>query len=218
MLNQKFWDDFNRNDAPNLGIRENTMRKTLEMLDEFNKPVLIVETGSARSHAIGDGQSSFIFEKYLKLGPGGLLLTVDISPDVTKFCASNCDPQYTKVFTSDSVAFLNSLGGHIPIHFGKIDLLYLDSYDVDMAAPHDSALHHMYELVAVKPFIGQDTLVLIDDSPKNVSICENTQGHLVAMSGPRPWGKGAYVAEYASKIGASTIIHNYQILYGGLGK
>jgi hypothetical protein len=215
-INSNFWNSFIAEDEKILGIRAVTMKEALKRLDAFNRPVLIVETGSARTDAIGDGQSTLLFEKYLKLGPGGKLITVDLNPDATKFCNVRLDPKYSKAFTNDSVSFLKNFINYIPNGFEKIDLLYLDSYDVDMNAPHDSALHHIYELVAAKPYLTLDTLVLIDDSPQNYNMCMNLEGQYQLLNTPRPWGKGMYVAEYAEKIGAETLAKNYQLLYRNL--
>lgn len=215
-INKIFWNSFVVEDEKLLGIRAVTMKEALQRLDTFKRPVLIVETGSARTEAIGDGQSTLLFEKYLKLGPGGRLITVDLNPEATYFCNQRLDPSYSKAFTGDSVSFLKNFGKYIPSGFEKIDLLYLDSYDVDMNAPHDSALHHIYELVAAKPYLTSNTLVLIDDSPQNYNMCMNLEGQYQLLNPPRAWGKGMYVAEYAEKIGAEILSKNYQLLYKNL--
>jgi hypothetical protein len=208
-----FWTEFEAKDKQLLGIRAITMQEALKRLDALGRPVLIVETGSARTHAIGDGQSTFLFEKYLKLGPGGKLITVDLSPDATMFCKQELDANFSTAFNSDSVQFLHKFAAYKPDGFETIDLLYLDSYDVDMLAPVESALHHIYELVAAKPFLRKDTLILVDDSPENFSLCTNLAGQYQLMAAPRTWGKGLYVAEYAKKINAKILAKNYQVLF-----
>jgi hypothetical protein len=211
-----FWSEFHDKERDILGIRAATMQLALEQLDKLGRPVLIVETGSARTHAIGDGQSTFLFEKYLKRGPGGKLVTCDLSQDATNFCAQHLDPNFSIAVNGDSVHFLNKLDQYLSPEFSTVDLLYLDSYDVDMLAPHESALHHLYELVAAKQWLRKDSLVLIDDSPKNYSMCANLSGQFQLMAEPRTWGKGLYVANYAKKVGAQVLIENYQVLFTGM--
>ena len=55
--------------------------------------------------------------------------------------------------------------------FQHIDLLNLDSYDVDFKNPNDSAMHHLKELLAAAPLISKDTLILVDDSPSCAHFC-----------------------------------------------
>ncbi len=208
-----FWAEFDTKDKAVLGIRAVTMQEALLRLDALSRPVLIVETGSARTHAIGDGQSTFLFEKYLKLGPGGSLITVDLNPDATKFCNQELDPNFSTAINGDSVEFLHRFGEYMPPEFTSIDLLYLDSYDVDMLAPTESAVHHIYELVAAKPFLREDSLVLVDDSPENFSLCVDLNGQYQSVATVRTWGKGLYVAEYAKKINAKILAKNYQVLF-----
>ncbi|MFI4980533.1 MAG: hypothetical protein ACHQIO_09300 [Nevskiales bacterium] len=45
----------------------------------------------------------------------------------------------------------------------QASLLYLDSYDVDLADPLPSAIHHALELTAARALIGPGSIVCVDD-------------------------------------------------------
>ncbi len=109
-----FWKYFVEEQVPKLFFRAPTFRKAFEILDSLHRPVFIVETGSARTLEIGDGQSTFLFENYLTRGPGGVFLTVDVEEANTVFCSRHTDEKFTSCFTKDSVDFLRNLDQVIP--------------------------------------------------------------------------------------------------------
>lgn len=94
-------------------------------------------------------------------------------------------------------------------------MLYLDSYDVDLAAPHPSALHHLKELIAISPLIGPETLVMVDDAPQEALFIPRGNSGAVFISDPKVSGKGKYVAEYAESIGAKRVFNEYQAAWIG---
>ena len=68
-------------------------------------------------------------------------------------------------------------------------------FDVDFDKPHESSLHHIFELCSVlhkntKP----GTIIAIDD---------NKEGK----------GKGQYIAQYFDKIGVTKVYDGYQLIY-----
>lgn len=215
MKNLEFWQFFEANAAAHLGHRQATFRYAFEFLDRLERPVFIVETGCVRKlDHWSDGQSTLLFDKFVTGLPGSVVHTVDLSPEATALCKTLVSPA-VDVHTGDSVAFLHGLAKNPPARFPRIDLLYLDSYDVDMAAPHPSALHHLKELIAISPLIGPETLVVVDDAPKEVHYIPQGTSGAVFITDPRVGGKGKYVAEYAESIGANRVFSDYQVAWTG---
>jgi hypothetical protein len=209
----EFWEFF-AHEAIHQNIRAITMRFALERLDLLNRPVLIVETGT--SNSTKDMPSTFIFQKYIELQSGGKFFTVDNDKEASDFAIQFANPDLMNVFNSDSIIFLSRFADFMPNEFNKIDLLYLDSYHVDLNNPHASALHHLMELISAFPFIDENTMVLIDDSPLRIHALNDFREDLCYIDEPKISGKGMYIAEYANKVGAKFLAHNYQLLLTGL--
>jgi len=158
--------------------------------------ILIVETGGLRQpgNFAGDGQSTVIFDAYVQFRRGQLL-SVDLDPvcaaNTREFCSERSLP-----VTADSVTLLHllsTLGERRPI-----DLLYLDSMDLDQDNPTPSAQHHLKELAAIMPRLGPGTLIAVDDNP--------------LVDGKRV-GKGCLVEEFLAGIGARKLHDGYQMLW-----
>ena len=209
-MNFDFWNFFD-GISGRLKARQSSFRKIFEYLDSLNRPCFIVETGCTRqaNNYEGDGQSTVLFDKYAQANPGSLVYTVDLDPKATETCSSLVSGS-VKIHTGDSIAFLKGLGQAPPPQFKAIDLLYLDSYDVDFESPHASALHHMKELVAIAPLITPKTLVVIDDSPHDGIMIISSGNSINFLRRPKISGKGKYVAEYAESISASLQFSGYQ--------
>jgi hypothetical protein len=115
-----------------------------------------------------------------------------------------------QIHTGDSVRFLQSLAdrpqGARPI----IDLLYLDSYDMNIADTLPSAMHHMKELLAIAPLVRPDTLVAVDDCFMSLIALPTAGGALTLMQPARIDGKGRFVADYAQHVGAEMVFQGYQ--------
>jgi hypothetical protein len=79
-------------------------------------------------------------------------------------------------------------------NLSQIDLLYLDSFDLDWNNPHPSSFHDMKEFLAIKSKINSGCLILIDDNNRNL-------------------GKGRYVDEFMTNIQKQKIIDEYQIAW-----
>ena len=170
------------------GKREASFRVMVNFLRGIKSPK-IVETGCARveNNFEGDGMSTLIFDAFVREN-GGSLASVDISEDSVDFAKSKITSDRTTIFCEDSVGFLHR-------HSVPIDLLYLDSYDLDQDNTHPSSLHHIHELLAVSKCLKKGTMVVVDD---------NLNDEI---------GKGKYIAEYFSKIGVPMIYTGYQQIW-----
>jgi hypothetical protein len=88
-----------------------------------------------------------------------------------------------RIHAGDSLAYLKSLADHPPAGLEFLDLLYLDSFDVDFDDPLPSAIHHLKELLAIAPLVSFETLV-VDDSPSSF-IAFSTETTRSSRSGRR---------------------------------
>lgn len=184
----KFWETFDNEWGPKLGLRMPTFRAVLREA-QFRNVKVVVETGCVRQDQNwdGDGQSTVMLAEFALERNGGSFTTVDISREATDL-ARQLVPHAT-VHCGDSVKYLSKIGR-------QIDLLYLDSYDVDMGAPHPAALHCMMELTAAMPMLHSGSIVFVDDSPMN--------------SAMEVGGKGLYVAQYFRQLGIMPFTFGYQ--------
>ncbi len=198
----EFWDWFNGM-KHELGDRESTFTKVFEYLDNFKRPVEIIETGCVRDKKKteaenwrADGRSTLLFERYVRAN-GGKVYSVDINPEHTKKARKLVNGQVT-IHTGDSVEYLQTLAknGHSP------DLIYLDSLDYMEQDPFWTALHCANEFFAIRPVLRPDSLVVCDDTPS------------VFVQGTIPqveiFGKGMFVARHAYAVGADMLFNNWQ--------
>jgi FkbM family methyltransferase len=133
-------------------------------LAKKGKPIYIVETGTMWS-PLNENMGAFtlIFADLIKNHTGGKLYTIDISEKNINLCKTHTE-EFSSVIeyvVSDSVSFLRSLDDEC---VKKLDLVYLDSYDLDTPKPHKSAQHHLDELTAVYPRLNKECGVAIDDN------------------------------------------------------
>ena len=172
-----------------LNHRFSTFLKMFEYLESLNKNFYsIVETGMARqqNNYSGDGMSTLIFDEFISFHDGELY-SVDLDPNAIKLCHPLVSSK-TSLVQSDSVQFLFELS-KTDIN---IDLLYLDSFDLDWNNPHPSSFHHMKELTAIIPRIKTGTLVVVDDNMQGI-------------------GKGQYVRQFMDNIGKEPYFDEYQV-------
>jgi hypothetical protein len=216
MRSEAFWTYFDTI-KPQLAARAATLTRIFEYLDGFDRPVGIVETGCCRQAGnwTGDGGSTLLFDRYAQCHPGSAVLTVDIDPAATALCRSLVS-SLVRIHTGDSVAFLRSLADAPPPDLPAVDLLYLDSYDVNFDDVFPSAFHHMKELVAIAPLVRARTLVVVDDSPSAFTGFINAEGQVLLVAPPKVGGKGKFVGEYAQHIGAEKIFESYQCGWTGM--
>ena len=214
-----FWLWFNAEAAPRLALREISFRKIFEYLDtlDASQPMVIVETGCLRTpdNWAGDGQSTLMFDKYLQDRPaGGTCYAMDIDPSATTACRALVGPN-TEVLTGDSVVVLRDVAQQLRTRGQKISLLYLDSFDLDWRNVTPSAVHHLKELVSIYEFVTPQTLVVVDDAPTDVVCVESANGRLDVLREPVVGGKGKFVAEYSSQVGATRFFSHYQCGWTG---
>jgi hypothetical protein len=216
MNHTEFWNFFDSFAYPQLAHRAETFKLAFQHLTNLQRPVCIVETGCVRNQGTyaGEGQSTVLFDKFSECVPGTLVHTVDINPESTDMCKSLVSSR-VQVHTMDSVQFLKNKCRPLIAPYQHIDLLYLDSYDVDFDNPHDSAMHHMKELLAASPLISQNTLILLDDSPSYATFFFD-RGQMKLASTQKVGGKGKYIASYMNDIGATPIAQSYQTAWLGL--
>jgi len=165
MVSPEFWSWFGDIASPKPAHRTETFRKIFTYLDRFERPIWIIETGCVRQRDnwAGDGQSTILFDKYSESHSGSVVFSVDRDPQATALCRSLVSDR-VRIHTDDSIAWLKSLTDDPPAELRYVDLLYLDSYDVDFDDPLPSAIHHLKELVAIAPLLSAGTLVAVDDS------------------------------------------------------
>jgi len=208
----EFWDWFEKEARPKLGIRADTFASAFKYLDKLDRPVNIIETGCVRKHGEfidannwgGDGCSTIMFDKYVSIN-GGNVRTVDINQEATDLCRSVVSFR-TYVHTGDSVSYLEEEGKSW--HPRQADLLYLDSFDLEPLNPLASQVHHINELNAAMPLINENTLVVVDDSP----VIVNDFG-MIEIN-----GKGALVAKHAFEVNADLLFCEYQIGWTGMSR
>jgi hypothetical protein len=207
-----FIDIFNRDYASKLGFRSQSFRMIFEFLEAKTKSeYTIVETGCARQaeNWLGDGQSSLMFDRFIN-HYDGIVYTVDIDPEACNFLKGQVSEK-TQITCADSVPFLRALSQHSGV---DIDLLYLDSYDLDWNNPHPASLHHLKELCAIIPALKPGTLIVVDDSVKTLGVIpqpdETDSMGYVGVRDMGVFGKGMYVDDFLIKIGCKRIIEGYQ--------
>ena len=221
MKNEMFWEWFNSTAAPQLAKREVSFRKMFEYLDQVEGPLTIIETGCMREigNRAGDGQSTLLWDKYVEFSGNAnpLVLTVDLDPAATSACKAKVS-QRVQVQTGDSVAVLGEVARQLKRSGRMINLLYMDSYDVDWADPTLSAVHHLKELVSVSTALSPRTLVVVDDAPQMAYVAPDQTGQYSIVISPKISGKALFVAEYARQVGAQLAFSHYQAGWLGMVK
>jgi hypothetical protein len=213
MKNAKFWNYFDDQAFPLLKHRAATFKQIFEYLDTLPGSINIVETGCARviGNWEGDGQSTLLFDKYInERDQDSTCVTVDISEKSVLECRAVVSKR-TTVFQQDSVQFLAQLVTKYATENVSIDLLYLDSYDVDWNYWYPSAIHHLKELTAALRALNSQTLVVVDDCPATSDFIYNKKNNIIDFrTTPRVGGKGRLIAELAQAIGAKCLFAEYQ--------
>lgn len=173
------------------------------------RPARIVETGTSAWGV----DSTLLFDSYVRHF-GGRFDSVDLRALPSDRLRPVVGPS-THLHVGDSVAFLAGLGDRAEA--GPVDLVYLDSYDLDWADPAPSEAHVVAEWEALRPVAGPGTLVLIDDTPLDVNwvprgdLAAAATAHLEA-TGSMP-GKGArLLRELADDPAVEVLWHGYNVL------
>jgi predicted O-methyltransferase YrrM len=165
------WAEYFEDIKPRLNKRSDGFQKIFKYLTAIQDPI-IVETGTYReeNNYEGDGCSTLLFDTFVDYH-GGAVVSVDIDPKACELAQKNT--YFTEVIESDSVEFLGTLDG-------KVDLLYLDSYNIeDWHNDWAPAAHHLKELFAAKNCIKDGTLIVVDDNLKTPNGKRVGKGRLI---------------------------------------
>jgi hypothetical protein len=183
------------------------LRVALELLN--NNPSLIVETGTS---AYGT-DSSRLFDSYITRF-GGRFYSVDINPLASRRLTFQ-HSRNSHFVVSDSLIFLENF--QLEITDSKIDLVYLDSWDVDWSNPNESAIHGYNEYLRIKDRLKSGSVLVIDDTPRTIDwippeFFEVAQEFL-KVNGVLP-GKGALILkELQGSPLVKKIWHEYNLVF-----
>jgi len=177
----------------------------LELIQQNKDRYIFVETGCS-AHGT---KSTLLWDMFVNIFEGKVL-SVDLNKtavDETNLSVTN----KTRVTCSDSLTFLPTLTENI-------DFLYLDSYDVDFLNPLPSAEHHLKEFNSVKHLLQKGSIILIDDTPSSPEWLDDGRNspiyyNLLNTFNPKMSGKGSLVNEELEKMGATKLMHQYQVLW-----
>jgi hypothetical protein len=188
-------------------------RSTLhEALAQLNcLPSVIVETGTA---AWGT-KSSLLFDSYVN-SFGGTFESVDIRRQPARAMHLECTDR-SRFWTDDSISFLTGLVTRIR----HIDLVYLDSKDVDWNDPLPSAIHGFHEFLVLLPLLQKcGGLLLIDDTPRDAEcLAQVSASAFNSFSKTRETygfapGKGSLVLQYLKEHRIGKLVkHEDQLLW-----
>lgn len=186
-----FWDIFYRLHFEKLGDRKYCFENIFKyLLNKQQDSYLIIETGTIRmENDYGAGMSTVLWDIFLNYF-NGKCISIDNNIDVINF-AKNVVSDHVELVCEDSVRYLNELSLS---SISQIDVLYLDSHDIDWYNPHPSSLHHLKELCAIKNKITNGTLVCVDD---------NQGSH----------GKGWYINDFMTTLNKNKICDSYQLAW-----
>jgi cephalosporin hydroxylase len=147
------------------------------------RPLYIVETGCARlaDNWLGDGQSTLVWD-WLLTKQGGEGWAFDIDETATRYAASRVSQM--KIAQVDSI-----IGLRTTVEVGKIDFLYLDSFD--LVEGIESPTHHLAELTSVYPQLPSGCLIAVDD-------CVDEE-----------YGKHRFVRDWLSRLGIEPVLRSY---------
>jgi hypothetical protein len=188
-------------------VNRDSLRDTLDLLG--GKASLILETGSS---AWGT-DSSTLFDSYVA-SFGGEFHTVDIRTKPMLTLRRRLTARST-MCCDDSVRFLERWVDRNPGR--QADLVYLDSWDLDVSAPVEAAIHGLREFFAVASALGPGSLLLIDDTPADPDwfpVEAREAGRAFESTYGMIPGKGMLVDRcLAGRPDVTKVHHRYQALY-----
>lgn len=186
-----------------LDKRQQSFIIMLDHLLKIPEPI-IVETGCTRSldSYEGDGMSTVFWDLFCQMNLKADYHSIDINP---MHCgvARSLVIHDANIVTSDSVKWLHHYSTRVWNPGRLIDLLYLDSFDLDLADAAPAFLHCFNEFVAIKDKLAPGALICVDDNIPAI----DPDGNEVNVS------KGQYLRSYLSSIGIEPIHESYQILW-----
>jgi hypothetical protein len=188
-------------------VNFSSLHETLSLLREG--PSLIIETGSS---AWGT-DSSRLFDTYVA-SFGGKFHSVDIRLEPMFELRSSLTTR-SILCCDDSVRFLRRWVAENPGR--RADLVYLDSWDLDVFDPVKAATHGLEEFFAVAPALRDGSLLLIDDTPADADWFpiewREAARDFHSRYGLVP-GKGMLVDRYLEgRDDVAKVHHRYQVLY-----
>jgi hypothetical protein len=155
----------------------------------------IIETGTLRNPGNWkDGQSARLFTEFVD-HHGGSVRSVDIDPSAVNSARNAIQSTNFESTCLDSVIYLAT-----QLDLDRVDLFYLDSYDVKWNDDHLSAEHHLREFQVIEPNLKPGSMVVIDDNSR-------------FLESNRRTGKGHYIADYLQAKGHEPLYDAYQIIY-----
>jgi predicted O-methyltransferase YrrM len=165
------------------------------LLAQHRSEYHIIETGTCRDPGNWkDGQSSVLFTAFIAK-MGGWVRSVDIDQAACDRARDHIANKKFSVYCSDSVSWLRQQPD-----LDKVDLFYLDSYDVKWDDDTKSAEHHLQEFQVIEPFIRPGAIVAIDDNARFSANNNRT-------------GKGRLIVEYLTSKNIQPLYDHYQIIY-----
>jgi hypothetical protein len=195
------------NNGKSVHLNYLTFKELFKQMDG-RRDLMILETGIASAGT----QSTYLFNEYVRKY-GGRFWSVDTNINLVKQHQCNMCPA-TTLICDDSVNFLQNWAN---IHKDdKVDVVYLDSYDLDWYEPDPSAAHGLKEYKAILPVLRTGSLLLIDDTPSTPYWMDDrglTYQNMIKFYETHNYlpGKGQYVLSEPKK--TQILLHNYQILY-----
>jgi hypothetical protein len=127
--------------------------------DNLPKAPVIVETGSLRSpgNVNGDGNATMFFDELT--AAAGRVISIDLNADCGSNIEYHCGSQ-VEFMQGDSLDVLRMLTGKLK----NIDLLYLDSLDVDFEHDELAARHALKECQYAMHMLSRKALIAVDDN------------------------------------------------------
>lgn len=197
-LHFKIWSDLNHINRKGL---------SLALMSVSSDNPVIIETGTS---AYGT-DSSRLFDSFARKFDGKFY-SVDIQEGPSRRLKHVLSKR-TNFFVMDSLEFLRKfefLTGH-----KTIDLIYLDSWDVDWKDPIQSALHGKAELLELKPYIKPGTVLVVDDTPSSLEWIP-IDSRLIAIEFKNNYGvlpgKGAFFEMALAGLKYQILHHEYNLV------
>ena len=161
----------------------------------------ILETGSA-AHGT---KSSVLFASYVKIF-GGKFDTVDTHPKIKSFY-SFLESNNIRFHTEDSLNYINNLDDDV---INGLDIVYLDSFDLDIDNPEPSQEHGLNEFLLLDKKLKKDAILSIDDTPISYELFGNSRSNKFDFIP----GKGRLVLNYLDKNPNQyeVLYHNYSVV------
>lgn len=207
-----------------VGKRQESMLMLVDHIMKKDNPV-ILETGTMRSadNYEGDGMSTLLWHNVLRTMGRGNFSTIDSDFEATKFAYETCWNRPAEVYESNDRTSKYLSGQQAPSHFycsdsvtwlvkfgqnwydkTPIDVLYLDSWDMEFPDPTPSFMHIFQEYMLARQFLAPDALICVDD---NIEVVRDGNPDKVFIS------KGEYIRQFMEKIGNKPLYTGYQIIW-----